>query len=185
MRGHDVDHLKNNQIFQAIVDEKDLFADQRVHLNRCQLCRSEKTRLETELYRLGQLAEKHAAKNRRQVVLAKPSSRFMGSIPRFWRMSLATAVSLAFLTVTIWWFSAPRQMNPSIDGKTVQTIMADDAQFMSEISKMVENALPEVYFQILGENDSIFNDAFMEFMIPSTENGAITYHSVQKGRVIC
>jgi hypothetical protein len=76
-------------------------------------------------------------------------------------------------------------MSPPINGKTVQIIMADDAQFMSEIGKMVENALPEVYFQILGENDSIFNDAFMEFMIPSTENGAITYHLVQKGQVIC
>jgi hypothetical protein len=185
MRGHDVDHLKNNQIFQAIVDEKDLFADQQVHLNRCQRCRSEKTRLETELYQLGQLAEKHAPKNRRQVVLAKPSSRFMRSTPRFWKMSLATAVSLAFLTVTIWWFSDPQQMSPPINGKTVQTIMANDAQFMLEIGKMVENALPEVYFQILGENDSIFHDTFMEFMIPSTENDAITYYSVQKGRVIC
>ena len=35
MKGHDVDHLKSNQIFQAIVDEKDLFADQQVHLTRC------------------------------------------------------------------------------------------------------------------------------------------------------
>ena len=174
MRGNEVDHLKSNQIFQAIVDEKDLFAHQQVHLDRCQLCQGEKVRLETELYKLGQLAEKQTPKNRRQVVLAEPRSRFIGSIPRFWRMSLATAVSLTFLTVTIWWFSPPRQMNPSINGKAVQTIMTDDAQFMSEIGKMVENALPEVYFQILGENDPIFNDAFMEFMIPSTENGAIT-----------
>lgn len=185
MKNLDGDHLTERQVFQAIVDEADLPGDQQMHLGRCRQCRKDKTRLESDLHKLGQLAKKNAPDPPGRTVLDAPRIPLVRSIPRFWGMSTAAAVSVAFLTVAIWLFTVPHPTEPPDVPASVQAIIADDTQFMSEVGKMVENALPEVYFQILGDSEPFLDDAFMEFMIPSTDNGAITSRPVQKGWIAC
>ncbi len=186
MKNHNAGHLTDQQIFQAVVDETDLSGDRQAHLARCRQCRDGKARLESDLFKLGQLAEKHTLNPpRRAVVGTSAAAPFVRSIPRFWGMSAAAAVSVAFLTVAIWLFTVPRPTGPPGEPVSAQAIIADDIRFMSEVGKMVENALPEVYFQILGDSEPLFDDAFMEFMIPSTDNGALTSRPVQKGWIAC
>jgi len=47
--------------------------------------------------------------------------------------------------------------------------------FMAEVSMLVENALPPEYLAIFGESDPGFDEAFMQFVVPSTESEPLSH----------
>jgi len=91
-------HLEEDDILQAVIDDKDLSALQQQHLGECAQCRQRKAQLEQELARLGQLAERYAPKPQKRIVLAEQKIR---SPLLNWRIAFSAAAVVAVVLV-VW-----------------------------------------------------------------------------------
>jgi hypothetical protein len=61
----------------------------------------------------------------------------------------------------------------------------EEEEFMADISTLVENALPLEYLDISGESDAGFDQAFIDFLVPSTEIKPLSNNTVKGGAASC
>jgi len=173
-------HLGENEILQAVVDETDLSQRLKQHLNECSHCRLQKERFAQELARLGQLARRYAPEPQRRLTLAADRVRwpFLNWKFAFSAAAVAAAIIVVWATVLI------QSQQPGSVGNLAEN-MIEAERLMTEIDGLVENALPPVYLEIVGETDLNPDEEFLEFLIPAAENVPRISVLTTKGPAIC
>ena len=173
-------HLEEDDILQAVIDDTDLSVIQRQHLVQCLQCRTRKERLEQELARLGQLAERYAPKPQKRIIVEAQKVRW----PFFnWKIAFsAAAVAAVFLIV--WGTVLIQNQQQGNNGNLAQD-MVEAEKLMTQVNNLVENALPPVYLDIVGETSLSLDEDFMDFLIPLDEGAARISTLAKKGSLIC
>lgn len=167
-------HLEEDQLLIAVVDETDLPQSQRNHLLICRQCREGKEKIEEDLARLGHMAERFSPSPKRKVSLPaeKPQRSF------WWSWQTRTALGAAVVAIFIAIVGIPTLFENTQE-------MLEDEEFMTEISMLAENALPQEYLDITGETGEEMYEEFMEFMTPMIEDESWSSESGRKGGKQC
>ena len=176
----DAFHLNEETILQAVIDEADLSDQQQQHLAQCPQCRANKERLENELAHLGQLAERYAPEPLRRITLEGDKIRAPLLIRRF-AFGVAAA---ATVMIVVWAAFLIRNPQPGNVGNVAQN-MVEAERLMTEIDVLVENALPQVYLDIVGETHSSLDEDFIDFLIPTGEGASQISALAKKGSISC
>lgn len=182
IHSHDESHLRENDILQAVIDDTDLSTLQQQHLQECFQCRSQKERLENELTRLGQLAEHYAPKAQKRVRLPEEKARS----PFFNRGFAFSAAAVAAVIIVVWatFLIRSQQQEQGRIGNLAQN-MVEAERFMTEIDVLVDNALPRVYLDIVGETNLSQDQEFFDFLIPSSGDTPQISALAKKGSKLC
>ena len=177
-------HLDEEYLLQAIVDETDLPPSVRKHLSSCSLCRESMEQIEQDLNNLGQSARQLVPAMRRKIPLPveKPSRIYRWL--HDWRISFG-AIATAAVVVFVIWLSIPSTIlyEDSLD-IMAQVTWEDDA-FMTEIGILTENAMPQVYLDIIGEYYVGIDDEFIKFVVPDFETDPLSHYQRKKGVKSC
>jgi hypothetical protein len=173
-------HLAENDILLAVIDDTDLSDRQREHLARCSRCRTQKEQLEQELTRLGQLAKRYSPALRRRITLVERKDR-SPLFSRGFALSAAAVAATILLVLGIFLIRSQQQGNV---GNLAQN-MVEAEKLMSEVNVLVENALPPVYLDIVGETDMSMDEDFFDFLIPTTDEAPRISALAEKGSKLC
>ena len=147
-----INHLDEQQIIEAVIDERGLDAVLRRHLFECSACQAEK-----EALKAGSIGSvKFHAKGRPEH-FRKPtiSELWAGVFKPVWKIRPSLGVGVAFASI----------LGPSSEpvdtqtGKGIYTLdavyqeMLQDDKFMTEIEKLEENPLPRFYVDTDPDDD--------------------------------
>ncbi len=180
IHNHNEPHLRENDILQAVIDDTDLSVPRQRHLLECPQCRSQKERLENELTRLGQLAEHYVPEPQRRVRVAEQEVR----APFFNRGFVFSAAAVAAVIIVVWATFLIRSQQQGSIGNLAQN-MVEAERLMMEIDVLVENALPQVYLDIIGETKLNLDQDFLDFLIPTPDDATQISASAKKGSKLC
>lgn len=173
-------HLGENDILQAVIDETDLSQRLKQHLSECSHCRLQKERFAQELTRLGQLARRYAPGPQRRVTLVEKRVRS----PIFnWKYAVSAA-AVAAAIIVVWATVLIQSQQPGSVGNLTQN-MVEAERLMTEIDGLVENALPPVYLEIVGETELNPDEEFLEFLIPAADESPRISALTRKGPARC
>ncbi len=164
MRDLESDHLTVEQLRAAMAAEELLASPVREHLTRCGHCRENLQRAEAQMARLA-LRVRQATPAPRRPFHLPPAPRQRQWLPRFeWRPVYGlTALAVALFLVSALTLQRLGPLDRSgSNGGRFQTLM-------TEIDQLVENALPDDYLHIAGEDDIESDEDFFDFVIPSLE----------------
>ena len=175
-------HLGENDILQAVIDDTDLSRLQQQHLQECAQCRSQKQRLANELTRLGQLAEHYAPELQRRVTMAEQKVR----APFFNKGFAFSAAAVAAVIIVVWstFLIRSQQQEQGRIGNLAQN-MVEAERLMLEIDALVDNALPQVYLDIVGETNLNLDQDFLDFLIPTSDDTPRVSALAKKGPKLC
>lgn len=177
-------HLNDDQLLWSVVDEAELPLPLREHLSACPVCQANKNRIAKDLARLSQMAERFAPSPTKPVSLPVEEPRRTVRWSWGWRTGVGVAVAAMLALMLIW--RTPMFRTPSGDnGDMLAREMQEAEQFMTDIALLVENALPPVYLDISGESSPGWDEEFIQFMVPSTEDEPLTYNSGKRGVSLC
>jgi len=170
-------HLSKDQIVRAFLDQAQLPAAEKAHLERCSQCRSRVDQLARDLKRLGRMAEQYAPLPRRSFHLPLKETR---RPLRRWTVVLAAAAAAA-LCLAIWW-EVPQDKQPLVANQT-ESDSEKNGELMSTVQALSENALSEVYMDIVGDSDLDMTDEFIDFVVPDSdvENDSVGSKFKNKG----
>ena len=176
----DEPHLAEDHILQAVIDDTDLSTLQQKHLAQCSRCQSHRQRLENELAHLGQLAERYAPEPLRRINVADDNAR----LPLLIRRIAVSAAAVAAVIIVVWaTFLLRSQQQGGIDNLAQNMVEAE--RLMTEVNVLVENALPQVYLDIVGETNLNMDEDFIDFLIPNYEGVPQISALVKKGSKLC
>ena len=173
-------HLAENDILQAVIDAADLSDLQRMHLAQCSRCRAQKEQLEQELARLGKLAKRYSPAPQKRIIVVERKDR---SVFFSWGFAFSAAAVAAAILVMLGTFFI-RSQHHGTDGNLAQN-MLEAEKLMSEVNVLVENALPPVYLDIVGETDLSADEDFLDFLIPITDGAPSISALAEKGSILC
>jgi hypothetical protein len=176
----DEPHLGEDHILQAVIDDTDLSTLQQQHLTECSRCQSHRERLENELTNLGQLAERYAPEPLRRINVADDKARSPVSIRRF----AVSAAAVAAVLIVVWATFLIRSQQQGGIGNLAQD-MVEAEKLMTEVNVLVENALPQVYLDIVGETNLNTDEDFIDFLIPTYEGVPQISALAKKGLILC
>jgi hypothetical protein len=160
-------HLQEEQILWAVIDEKELAGDDRQHLLECRVCKKKVEQFGNELQKFGQEARQTVPPFSRPVKLPKEKpvrvSHNVGWLPFFGAAAMAGFV-------VFFYFMSMETMAPTKSANVPsQESLLEDESLMREISEMVEYPLPDDMYEIYGNNGIGFDDDFLQFLVPDTE----------------
>ena len=173
-------HLGEDDILQAVIDDSDLSTLQRQHLMECSQCRSQRESLESELRHLGQLAERYAPEPLKRITVAHDKIRLPVSIRGF----AFSAAAVAAVIIVVWTAFLIRNQQQGPVGNLAQN-MLEAEKLMTEINLLVENALPPVYLDIVGDTNLKTDEDFIDFLVPINEDAARISVWTKKGSISC
>jgi hypothetical protein len=177
-------HPDEDQLILAIVDEAKLPDSIREHLSLCPRCRAGIKKIKQDLNNLGKTARQLAPATHRKISLPveKPSRIYRWL--HDWQLSLG-AITTVVLVVFIFWFSIPKTIIIEDSFDIMIEISWEDDDFMTEISALAENVLPQVYIDIIGESHLSLDDEFIIFVVPDPETDSLSYRQRRKGVKSC
>ena len=173
-------HLGEDDMLQAVIDDTDLSRLQQQHLAECSQCRSQRERLENELAHLGQMAERFTPEPMRHITVADDKVRAPFSIRGF----AFSAAAVAAVIVVVWATFLIRSQQQGHIGNLAQN-MVEAERLMTEINVLVENALPQVYLDIVADTDLNLDEDFIDFLIPLNEDDPRISALTRKGSILC
>ena len=173
-------HLAEEDMLQAVIDDTDLSTLQQQHLAECPRCRSHRERLENELTHLGQMAERYAPEPLRRITVAHDKVRSPFSIRGF----AFSAAAVAAAIIVVWATFLIRSQQQGRNGNLAQN-MVEAERLMTEINVLVENALPQVYLDIVGDTNLNLDEDFIDFLIPTNEDTPKISVLAKKGSLLC
>ena len=180
IHNHDESHLGENDILKAVIDNTDLTRLQHQHLQECLQCRSQKEQVENELARLGQLAQQYAPEPQRRVTMPEQKDR-----ATFFNRGFAfSAAAVAAVIIVTWATLLIRNQQQGSIGNLAQN-MVEAERLMMEIDVLVENALPPVYLDIIGESSLNLDQDFLDFLIPTADDAQRVSALAKKGSTLC
>jgi len=180
IQNHNERHLAEKDILQAVVDNTDLSGPAQQHLAECHHCRSRKQRIEHELTQLRQMAERYVPEPQRRITMAeqKVRSPFLK-----WGFAFGAAAVAAVILVVLGTFLIRDQQRGAVGNLAENMVEAE--RLMTEIDVLVENALPQVYLDIVGETDLKMDKDFIDFLIPTTDEPPRISALAKKGLILC
>ena len=161
-------HLDETQIIQAVVDAADLPTAVLDHLADCAHCLENKESFARELANLGQLAEHHAPKPQRRIIMpvAETKHTFWSSFN--WRNVMAATATVAAVLLIIWGTNMMRNLSePGTQNLAAEMLEAE--RLMTEVNTLVDNALPSFYLELSGGKSPDDVEEFYQFLIPAVE----------------
>jgi len=173
-------HLAEDEILQAVIEETDLSVLQQQHLAECSQCRSNKERIQNELKQLGRLAERFAPDLPGRITLAQDKIRSPLLIRRF-----AFGFAAAAAAIIVVWAAFLIQNRQARNVGNLAQNMVEAERLMTEINGLVENALPPVYLDIVGETRLSQDEDFMDFLIPDNGGSPRISALAKKGSISC
>jgi predicted anti-sigma-YlaC factor YlaD len=173
-------HLAEDDMLRAVIDDTDLSTLQRQHLAECSQCRSHRESLENELTHLGQLAERYAPEPMRRITAAHDKVRLPFSIRGF----VFSAAAVAAVIIVVWATVLIRNQQQGPVGNLAQN-MVEAERLMTEINGLVENALPPVYLDIVGDTNLKTDEDFIDFLVPINEDADRISVLAKKGSILC
>lgn len=177
-------HLDEDELIWAVVGEAELPPTLQEHLSTCSRCRANQERLEQDLARLGQIAERFVPSPRRPVSLPlERPRRFIGR-SWDWQAYVSAAAAVALVFIFLWWSPMFRN-TPGDKNNMVARDMEESERLMTEVSMLVENALPDVYLDISAESESGLDEEFMQFVVPPVEDETLSYDPERRGALLC
>jgi len=177
-------HPDEEQLIRAIVDEAKLPDSLREHLSLCPRCRAGIKKIERDLNNLGQKARQLAPATHRKISLPVEEPSRIYRWLHDWRVSFGAIATAALVIFTIW-FSIPKTIIIEDTFGIMTEISWEDDDFMTEISALAENVLPQVYLDIIGESYSSLDDEFIKFVVPDLETDSLSYSQRRKGVKLC
>jgi hypothetical protein len=148
------EHLQDEQILWAVIDQNELAGDAQEHLRECPVCQRKIGQFHDELQDFGQKARQAAPPFSRPVTLPKEKqatiSHTVGWLPIF-----GTA-AMAGLVVFFYFLGMGTKVPTELASLQSQESLLEDASLMFEISEIVEVPLSEELYAIAGANDSGF-----------------------------
>jgi len=178
-------HLTEDQILMALVDESELGLKFQSHLAACPICNNEKIKIERRIGELSRMAKRMTQMPTRSIRLPETKSRsFFWS---GWRLSPVMGIALAtVLVLMVLWRPARFYHQPGLGQDMLSQEMDEDNQFMTEVEILVENALPKEYQDILAVVETEFEDDFMYYIVPSVEdNNSQSLSQRERGVIKC
>jgi len=161
-------HLDEDQLIRAVVDANDLPAAVRTHLAECDQCRAGRKSFEKELMNLGQMAERLAPKPQRRIVLPAAKTKRINLSFLDWRNLVAAAATVAAVFIVVWGTNFVRDISEHRAAERTAE-RREAQQLLTEVNMLVDNALPNFYLEISGENNPDDDEEFYQFLIPSTK----------------
>ncbi len=177
-------HIDEEHLLQAIVDETDLPPSVREHLSSCPLCRENMEQIEQDLNNLGQTAKRLAPGTYRKISLPVEKSSRIYRWLHDWRISFGTIATAAVVVLVIW-LSIPNTTIHEDSLDIMAQVTWDDDVFITEINMLTQNAMPQVYLDIIGEYYVGIDDEFIKFVVPDLETGSLSYNNRKKGVKLC
>jgi len=158
-------HLDEEQIFKAIIDESQLLPSEKEHLSGCSECRAELESFEKDLKLLGQTAERFVPLPKNRMVLHEKAGKnsFFG-----WRTSFAVAITILFFVITM--HSDSRKLLFSNKTDIANSELYSEDILMTEVNNLVENSLPAKYLFISDEENTDYDEDFIDFVVPSVDD---------------
>lgn len=140
-------HLSDALILQAVVDEGDIPEHMIKHLTVCLKCRRERERIEENLTRLGVMAGRFSPPPSVRAVFRLKAEVSDFRRPSMWRVPMAAMSAAAAVLV---FFAGSLLFTGGLDERraNLTTEAVQDEQFISEISRLEENALPQIYLDL-------------------------------------
>ena len=171
MKSENQFHLNEEQISRVVVDEADLAREHRLHLSECQICRKQVDQFRQELFTLGKYAGLSVPPFRKTISLPSEESAPSGHNSR-WLPSFAAAV-MAGLVLFVYFLSV-ETTPPNITkvvGLEEQSleVTLEDEDLMDEIFELVEYPLPDVMYEMTGNNGVNF-DEFLQNVVPDDQD---------------
>jgi hypothetical protein len=178
-------HLTEDEILMAIVDETDLGSERQTHLSTCSRCNGEKRKIEQQLYDLSHIFEQMAPVPTRSFRLPgtnKDRSNFR-SRWRWLRPVLGVAAAVALVIILVW-PQVKFYLRTHFEKNVMTQDVQQDNQLIAQVDVLVNDALPMKYQDILGADETKFDQDFMQYIVPPIEDNVskpISYN--QKGAI--
>ena len=133
---------------------------------------------------LGQTARQLAPATHRKLFLPveKPSRIYKWL--HDWRVSFGAIATTAVVVLVIW-LSIPSTILYEDSLDIMAQVTWDDDVFITEINMLTQNAMPQVYLDIIGEYYVGIDDEFIKFVVPDLESGSLSYNNREKGVKLC
>ena len=169
-------HLSEEQIYKAIIDKSQLLPSENEHLSDCSECRTAVESFEKDLKLLGQTAERFVPLPKKRMVLhEKIGKNFLWGR----RTSFAAAITILFFVITM--------HSDSMKLLFYKTDIANSELYsedilMTEVNNLVENSLPAKYLFISDEENTDYDEDFLDFIVPSVDDGVLS--GTEKGGYI-
>jgi hypothetical protein len=176
-------HLTEDEILMALVDETDLAPELRKHFLTCSRCKGEKIKIEQQLCDLSQMAEQMAPVPTRSIGL--PENRDRTYFRSRWRLRPVLAAAAAMILVMILvWPQAKIYIRTHIEKDVTTHDVQQDNQLIAQVDVLVKDALPRKYQNILGADETEFDQDFIRFIVPPIEDNNLKSISYgQRGAV--
>jgi hypothetical protein len=177
-------HLDEQQLIQAVVDERDLSGSMQTHLAACRQCRSGKESFEKELAHLGQTAERYAPMPRKRISL--PVHEAVSAPRTFLNMRNAIGAVAAAAAVFLVFWGTTIVRNPSGFGTAdTPSELMEAKRLISDVNMLVDNALPPLYLELSAESKPDYEKEFFQFLIPRIETRTLTSDRWKRGTSSC
>jgi len=168
MRAQNHEHLQDEQILWALIDETELGEDVQQHLIECQHCKGRVARFSYNLQEFGDKARQAVPPYSGSVKLpAAMSSKTLftaGWLPFF------GAAAMAVLIVFFYFMGLNTVNYLQLSPLQGQESLLEDEVLMREISELVESPLSGGIYEIIGENGSGYDEDFLDFVVPEIQD---------------
>jgi hypothetical protein len=162
------EHLRDEQIIWAVIDQQELAEALQQHLHECQLCKEKVDRFSNGLHEFGQKAKEAVPPLSHQIRLpaAEPSRvrDSYGWLPFF------GAVAMAGLVVFFYFMGLKTVVPVQFSSVQSQESLLEDEDLMREISELVEYPLTEEIYEVTGKNETDYDDDFLDFDVPEMQD---------------
>jgi len=101
-----------------------------------------------------------------------------------WRISFGAIATIAGAVLVIW-LSIPGTILYENSLDIMDQATWDDDVFITEINMLSQNAIPQVYLDIIGEYYLGIDDEFIKFVISDFETNSLSYYQRRKGVKSC
>lgn len=173
-------HLTKDEILMVLVDETDLGPELQKHLSTCLRCNGEKKNLEQWLHNLSHMAEQMAPSPTRSIRLPKIKDRFHFKSPWGWKSVLGMAAATVLVMILVW----PRAKFNIRTKDVMRQELQQDNQLITQVDVLVKDALPMKYREILLEDETQFDQDFMQYIVPPIKDNISSPLSYSKKGVI-
>ena len=169
-------HLNKEQLYKAIIDESQLLPSEKVHLSDCSECRTLLESFEKDLKLLGQTAERFVPLPKKRTVLYKKTG---GNFSFGRRTAFAAAIIIIFFVISMYSDSMKLLFHNKTDFADSELYYEDI--LITEVNNLVENSLPAQYLFISEEDNTDYDEDFIDFVVPSVD-GVLS--GIEKGGYI-
>ena len=181
MKSQNQNHLNDDMIVRAVIDDKELTGKQRQHLLECRICNKKVAGFKSELQEFGESTRQFVPPLTKNITL--PSNETSpATYSSSWLPTFGAAVMAGL--VLFFYFLGMESRYPQFTPLQSPEISLEDESLMQEIFEMVENPLSEDLYQITGDSGG-FDEDFFQFVIPDIQEDFQSKYIIQGGIKQC